>query len=123
MVIDSAQRKVLLDGREIGLLYQEFQLLEFLAMHPYRAFTRDQLLAGAWPGRRQDSSRTVDVHVHRLRRKLGPGYARYLITVRRVGYMFLPPQLAVGPSSAVPAPGSRPAQVTRRRAYGIRRAP
>lgn len=40
----------------------------------------------------QATSRTVDVHIHRLRRKLGPGYARHLVTVRRVGYMYRPSQ-------------------------------
>jgi DNA-binding response OmpR family regulator len=92
LVIDRDQYRVLVDGQEIELAFQEFELLEFLAAHPYRTFTREELLSRAWGSRNQATNRTVDVHVHRLRRKLGPGYARYLVTVRRVGYMFRPPQ-------------------------------
>ncbi len=73
------------------------QDVEFLTAHPYRAFTREQIIAGAWAGRRQATGRTVDVHMHRLRRKLGPGYARHLVTVQRVGYTFRPPRLAATP--------------------------
>ena len=94
LVIDHDQRRVLLDGREIELVFQEFELLDFLTAHPYRAFTREQMIVGAWAGHQQATGRTVDVHMHRLRRKLGPGYARYLVTVRRVGYAFRPPRLA-----------------------------
>jgi DNA-binding response OmpR family regulator len=97
LVIDSHQHRVLLEGREIELVFQEFELLEFLTDHPYRAFTREQLLAGAWPDRQQATGRTVDVHIHRLRRKLGPGHAQYLVTVRRVGYMYRPPQSVATP--------------------------
>jgi Transcriptional regulatory protein, C terminal len=97
LVIDFGQRRVLLDGREIELVFQEFELLEFLAAHPYRAFTREQLLGSAWASQQQGTSRTVDVHIHRLRRKLGPAWAHHLVTVRRVGYMFRPPRLDVSP--------------------------
>ena len=97
LIIDPDQRRVLLDGREIELVFQEFELLEFLTAHPDRAFTREQIISGAWVGRRQATGRTVDVHIHRLRRKLGPGYARYLVTVRRVGYTFRPPRLGATP--------------------------
>jgi len=97
LVIDREQRRVLLDGREIELVFQEFELLEFLTAHPNRAFTREQIIAGAWVGGRQTTGRTVDVHICRLRRKLGPDWARYLVTVWRVGYTFRPPRLAVTP--------------------------
>jgi len=97
LIIHRDQRRVLLDGREIELVFQEFELLEFLTAHPYRVFTRKQIIAGAWVGHRQATGRTVDVHIHRLRRKLGPGYARYVVTVRRVGYTFRPPRLAAIP--------------------------
>jgi DNA-binding response OmpR family regulator len=92
LVVDREQHRVLLGGREIELVYQEFQLLGFLTAHPHRAFTRQQIIAGAWASVHQATSRTVDVHIHRLRRKLGPGHARHLVTVRRVGYMYRPPQ-------------------------------
>jgi len=97
LVIDPDQRMVLVDGREIELVFEEFELLEFLAAHPYRSFTRRQLVAGAWAGHRPTTGRTVDVYIHRLRRKLGPAYAGYLITVQRVGYTFRPPRLAATP--------------------------
>ena len=97
LVIDRGQRRVVLDGREIELVFQESELLDFLTAHPYRVFTREQIIAGAWAGHRQATGRTVDVHMHRLRRKLGPGYARYLVTVRRVGYTFRPPWLGATP--------------------------
>ena len=97
LVIDRDQRRVFTDGREIELVFQEFELLEFMTAHPYRAFTREQIIAGAWVSRPQATGRTVDVHIHRLRRKLGPGYARYLVTVQRVGYTFRPPRAAGDP--------------------------
>lgn len=97
LVIHRDQRRVLLDGQEIELVFQEFELLAFLTAHPYRVFTRKQIIAGAWVGHQQATGRTVDVHIHRLRRKLGPGYARHLVTVRRVGYTFRPPRLAATP--------------------------
>lgn len=97
LVIHRDQRRVLLDGQEIELVFQEFELLEFLTAHPYRVFTRKQIIAGAWVGHQQATGRTVDVHIHRLRRKLGPGYARYVVTVRRIGYTFRPPRLAATP--------------------------
>jgi hypothetical protein len=96
LVIDREQYRVTAGGRDLGLVYQEFELLAFLASYPNHALTRDEILAGAWPGRvladgLADTTRTVDIHIHRLRRKLGPGHARCLVTVRRVGYMFRPP--------------------------------
>jgi DNA-binding winged helix-turn-helix (wHTH) protein len=97
LVVDSAQHRVLADGRDIGLVFQEFELLEFLTAHPGRAFTRGQLLARVWGDLRQATGRTVDVHIHRLRRKLGPVYGPRLVTVRRVGYMYDPPATASGP--------------------------
>jgi Transcriptional regulatory protein, C terminal len=91
LVVDSAQHRVLADGQDIGLVFQEFELLEFLTANPGSAFTRRQLLAQVWGDLRQATGRTVDVHIHRLRRKLGPVYGPRLVTVRRVGYMYDPP--------------------------------
>jgi DNA-binding response OmpR family regulator len=95
LVVDRGQHRVLVAGRDAGLGFQEFELLEFLMAHPNRAFTRVQLLASVWTGEREVSTRTVDIHVHRLRRKLGPAIAPCLVTVRRVGYMFRLSQLGV----------------------------
>jgi hypothetical protein len=91
LVIDRAQRRVLAGGRDIGLVFQEFELLEFLTANPGSAFTRRQLLAQVWGDLHQATGRTVDVHIHRLRRKLGPVFSPRLVTVRRVGYMYEPP--------------------------------
>jgi DNA-binding response OmpR family regulator len=88
VVIDRAQHRALVNGRDIGLLFQEFELLHMLVAHPNHVFTRDEILARAWSSQPQATSRTVDVHIHRLRRKLGPRHAGSLVTVRRVGYMF-----------------------------------
>jgi DNA-binding response OmpR family regulator len=96
--LDHAQRRVWVDGREIQLTFQEFELLAFLAAHPATVFTRADLVGHVWhrnlgpdgrpvPG----DSRTVDVHVSRVRRKLGPRYGQYLVTEYRVGYQFRPP--------------------------------
>jgi Transcriptional regulatory protein, C terminal len=91
LTVDRSQHRVLVNGLDIQLLFQEFELLEFLTAHPHRALTREEILAGAWGGRQQEApTRTVDVHIHRLRRKLGPEYARSLVTVRRVGYLYRP---------------------------------
>ena len=103
MLVDRAQHQVFVGGRDAGLVFQEYQLLEFLIANPHRAFTRRQLLARAWGRGDLATTRTVDVHVHRIRRKLGPGCGRYLVTVRRVGYMFRPP----APGAVVSA-GSEP---------------
>lgn len=91
LLVDTAQRRVLVDGCDTDLVYQEFELLRFLMAHPGQAFTRSQLAERAWGEPQPDGSRTVDVHVHRLRRKLGPAYGSRLRTVRRVGYLYQPP--------------------------------
>jgi DNA-binding winged helix-turn-helix (wHTH) protein len=96
--LDHVQRRVWIDGNEIGLTFQEFELLAFLAAHPATVFTRADLVGHVWhrnlgPDGRPvpQDSRTVDVHVSRVRRKLGPRYGQYLVTEYRVGYQFRPP--------------------------------
>ena len=98
LLLDHAQRRVRIDGREVQLTFQEFELLAFLAAHPATVFTRADLVGRVWhrnlgPDGRPvpQDSRTVDVHVSRVRRKLGPHYGRYLVTEYRVGYQFRPP--------------------------------
>jgi hypothetical protein len=90
IVVDEVQRRVLVGGRDAGLVFKEFELLAFLAANPERVFTRPHLLASVWGEDFDGTARTVDVHVHRLRRKLGPTHADSLITVRRVGYLYRP---------------------------------
>jgi hypothetical protein len=115
--LDHVQRRVWADGHEITLAYQEFELLAFLSAHPSTVFTRADLVQQVWhrPGAGQDAqgspcgpeaagdsqaggdarpvtsdSRTVDVHISRLRHKLGPRYGQCLVTEYRVGYQFRP---------------------------------
>jgi hypothetical protein len=91
LLLDHEQRRVLVDGAEVTLTFQEFELLAFLAAHPATVFSRADLVQKVWQRDFTADSRTVDVHVSRLRRKLGPAYGRCLVTEYRVGYQFRPP--------------------------------
>ena len=91
LLLDHDARRVWADGREIVLTFQEFELLAFLSAHPATVFSRADLMHRVWQRRFAADSRTVDVHVSRLRHKLGPAYGRCLVTEYRVGYMFRPP--------------------------------
>jgi two-component system alkaline phosphatase synthesis response regulator PhoP len=75
-----------ISGRALDLTYMEYQLLRFLATHPGKVFTRDTLLNRVWGYEYYGGARTVDVHVRRLRAKLGEEYAHLIETVRSVGY-------------------------------------
>lgn len=90
LLLDHDQRRVWADGREIPLTYQEFELLAFLSAHPATVFSRADLVEQVWRRDFAADSRTVDVHVSRLRHKLGPRYGRCLVTEYRVGYQFRP---------------------------------
>jgi hypothetical protein len=90
LLLDHDQRRVWADGQEVPLTYQEFELLAFLCAHPATVFSRPALVAQVWHRDFAADSRTVDVHVSRLRQKLGPRYGRYLVTEYRVGYQFRP---------------------------------
>jgi DNA-binding response OmpR family regulator len=93
LAIDPQTYSVRLKGRRLDLTYKEFELLKFLAQHPGRVFTRDQLLREVWGYDYFGGHRTVDVHVRRLRAKLGTEYESMIGTVRQVGYkLVLPPQ-------------------------------
>ncbi|MFJ8105505.1 winged helix-turn-helix domain-containing protein [Streptomyces sp. NPDC096132] len=89
--IDSVQRTAEVDGRELDLTYLEFELLAHLVAHPNRVHTRDQLVTTVWGYGHVGDGRTVDVHVARLRRKLGAEHRQTIQTVRRVGYKYTPP--------------------------------
>jgi hypothetical protein len=90
LLLDHDQRRVWVDGAEVTLTFQEFELLAFLSAHPSTVFTRADLVRQVWQRDFAADSRTVDVHVSRLRHKLGPSYGRYLVTEYRVGYQFRP---------------------------------
>ncbi|WP_328657093.1 winged helix-turn-helix domain-containing protein [Streptomyces sp. NBC_00334] len=89
--IDAARRTAAVDGRELDLTYLEFELLAHLVTHPHRVHTRDQLVTTVWGYGHVGDGRTVDVHVARLRRKLGAEHRQTIQTVRRVGYKYTPP--------------------------------
>jgi DNA-binding response OmpR family regulator len=92
--IDEATYQAKLGGRVLDLTFKEFELLKFLAQHPGRVFTRAQLLQEVWGYDYFGGTRTVDVHVRRLRAKLGPEHDALIGTVRNVGYRFVPPPRA-----------------------------
>nr|WP_297428838.1 response regulator transcription factor [uncultured Actinotalea sp.] len=90
LTIDAGGYTARLRGRPLDLTYKEFELLKYLAQHPGRVFTRAQLLQEVWGYDYFGGTRTVDVHVRRLRAKLGPEYEQLIGTVRNVGYRFDP---------------------------------
>ncbi|MEU3945088.1 winged helix-turn-helix domain-containing protein [Streptomyces sp. NPDC029526] len=89
--IDAARRTASVDGRELDLTYLEFELLAHLVGHPHRVHTREQLVGTVWGYGHVGDGRTVDVHIARLRRKLGAEHRGAIRTVRRVGYQYVPP--------------------------------
>ncbi|MGF1662394.1 MAG: winged helix-turn-helix domain-containing protein [Kineosporiaceae bacterium] len=104
VVIDENSYSARVRSHVLDLTYKEFELLKFLAQHPGRVYTRAQLLQEVWGYDYFGGTRTVDVHVRRLRAKLGPEHEHLIGTVRNVGY-----RLVVGrsPAAADPAPPVR----------------
>jgi DNA-binding response OmpR family regulator len=86
--IDLAAYEVRLHGEPLELTHMEYRLLELLATHPQRVYSRERLLSRMWGNDHAASARTVDGHVGRLRAKLGPEHAGRIRTVRNVGYRF-----------------------------------
>jgi DNA-binding response OmpR family regulator len=84
----------------LDLTFKEFELLKFLAQHPGRVFTRAHLLQEVWGYDYFGGTRTVDVHVRRLRAKLGPEHEALIGTVRNVGYRFVPVKGSADDSAA-----------------------
>ena len=91
VVVDDATYTAHIGQRALDLTFKEFELLKYLAQHPGRVFTRDQLLQEVWGYDYFGGTRTVDVHVRRLRAKLGPEHETLIGTVRNVGYRFVLP--------------------------------
>ncbi|GAB2494224.1 two-component system response regulator GlnR [Luteococcus sediminum] len=87
--IDEQAYTATLGGQALDLTYTEFELLKYLALHPGRVMTREHLLSEVWGYDYYGGTRTVDVHIRRLRAKLGPEYDAHIVTVRNVGYRFL----------------------------------
>ncbi|PFG18872.1 winged helix-turn-helix transcriptional regulator [Serinibacter salmoneus] len=99
LMIDPSGYTVRLRGRALDLTYKEFELLKYLVQHPGRVFTRAQLLQEVWGYDYYGGTRTVDVHVRRLRAKLGSEHEGLIGTVRNVGYRFEPPRERREPDS------------------------
>ncbi|WP_346036528.1 winged-helix domain-containing protein [Brevibacterium picturae] len=92
--IDETAFTAHLGERSLDLTYREFALLKFFAMHPERVFTRDEILLAVWGDDYYGGTRTVDVHVRRVRAKLGKDLENAIHTVRNVGYRFSPESAA-----------------------------
>jgi hypothetical protein len=90
VLIDGERRTAAVDGRPLDLTYLEFELLAHLVAHPHRVHSRDQLVTTVWGYGHVGDGRTVDVHIARLRRKLGAEHRGSIVTVRRVGYKYAP---------------------------------
>ena len=103
LTIDEGTYTCRLRGRVLDLTFKEFELLKHLAQHPGRVYTRAQLLQEVWGYDYFGGTRTVDVHVRRLRAKLGTEHEQLIGTVRHVGYKFVTP-----PISALAEQGADP---------------
>ncbi len=88
VVIDEDSYTAKIKGRSLDLTFKEFELLKYLVQHPGRVFSRSQLLQEIWGYDYFGGTRTVDVHIRRLRSKLGPEFESIIDTVRNVGYRF-----------------------------------
>jgi DNA-binding response OmpR family regulator len=88
VVIDEDSYTAKIKGRTLDLTFKEFELLKYLTQHPGRVFSRSQLLQEIWGYDYFGGTRTVDVHIRRLRSKLGPEFEAIIDTVRNVGYRF-----------------------------------
>ena len=115
LVIDEGTYTARLRGRPLDLTYKEFELLKYLAQHAGRVFTRAQLLQEVWGYDFFGGTRTVDVHVRRLRAKLGTEYESLIGTVRNVGYKAVrPTRSKSGSRRCRPSTTSTPTTRTRR---------
>ena len=90
LIIDQANYSVAVDGRTLELTFKEYELLRFLVSHRGRVFTREALLNQVWGYDYYGGTRTVDVHIRRIRAKLGPENEDLVETIRNVGYRFNP---------------------------------
>ncbi|WP_052108220.1 response regulator transcription factor [Aerolutibacter daejeonensis] len=95
--LDPAVRSARLDGHPLELSPREYALLESLATHPGRALSRAQLEEAVYGWGEEVASNAIEVHIHHLRRKLGPGWVR---TLRGVGYALFPPNGTTGNDTA-----------------------
>ncbi len=101
LVIDESTYTVKLKNKNLDLTFKEFELLKFLAQHPGRVFSRDHLLQEVWGYDYFGGTRTVDVHIRRLRAKLGPENENLIGTIRNVGYRFVTSPIADSQSHSI----------------------
>ena len=87
MTINLATYQIYIDDKPVDLTLMEYSLLSFLATHPSRAYSRETLLHRVWGFEYCGGTRTVDVHIRRVRSKVGPQVANHIVTVRGVGYL------------------------------------
>ena len=95
LVLNLETYQAAITGKPLDLTYMEYELLKFLATHPGKVFTRETLLSRVWGYEYYGGARTVDVHVRRLRAKLGEEHAALIATVRSVGYRFGQPRWGI----------------------------
>jgi len=100
LVVNESTYSARMNGRSLDLTFKEFELLKFLLQHPGRVFSRAQLLQEVWGYDYFGGTRTVDVHVRRLRAKLGAENEALIGTVRNVGYRFVPAKTTGRPDAA-----------------------
>ena len=105
MVINLASYEVSVKGRPVELTYKEYELLKFLSMNPGRVYTRENLLNRVWGFDFYGGTRTVDVHIRRIRSKIGDQHESLIQTVRNVGYRFSENPRTDIPAEAVAAEG------------------
>ena len=112
--IDFERYEVSVNGQRIELTFKEFELLKFLATNPGKVFTRDSLLNKVWGYEYYGGTRTVDVHIRRLRSKIEDSAHQFIETVRSVGYKFLSENGLMPPQSR----DKRPATSNKQQATG-----
>ncbi len=95
LVLNLETYQAAIAGRPLDLTYMEYELLKFLGTHPGKVFTREVLLSRVWGYEYYGGARTVDVHIRRLRAKLGEEHAGLIQTVRSVGYRFGQPRYSL----------------------------
>jgi two-component system, OmpR family, alkaline phosphatase synthesis response regulator PhoP len=103
LILNLETYQAALSNKPLDLTYMEYELLKFFATHPGKVFTREQLLSRVWGYEYYGGARTVDVHVRRLRAKLGEEHANLIQTVRSVGYRFGQNRLMPGQPTAIAA--------------------
>jgi DNA-binding response OmpR family regulator len=89
LIVDPARREARVAGRQVLLSNKEFTLLRRLASEPNRVFTKEELLRDVWGFRSMGSTRTLDTHASRLRRKLDPEQTRFVVNCWGVGYRLI----------------------------------